>query len=242
MRITIQITLAVVILIAGIFIGRITVTNTDVKTGENLKADSIEVLPKFKETKIGDQIWMVENLNVDTFRDGTPIPEAKTIEEWIKAGEQGEPAWCYYENDPKNGEKYGKLYNWYAVNDPRGLAPKGYHIPSSYEWDKLVSAMGEQLKKLKSKSGWEKSVNEPITNSKGNGTDDFGFCALPGGCRNRVLCEIFGNGGFYGCGSSSNWWSTSKPRENSMIIGYDGISFLEDGGSVRCIKDNEPVK
>lgn len=73
-----------------------------------------------EEVKIGDQIWMTRNLNVDKFCNGDPIPETKTNEEWIKAGENGKPAWCYYDNDPANGEKYGKLYNWYAVNDPRG--------------------------------------------------------------------------------------------------------------------------
>ena len=79
-----------------------------------------------KEVKIGDQIWMVENLNVDKFRNGDIIPEAKTNEEWKKANENKQPAWCYYGNDLTYGEKYGKLYNWYAVTDQRGLAPEGY--------------------------------------------------------------------------------------------------------------------
>jgi len=78
---------------------------------------------------IGTQTWMAKNLNVSIFANGDPIPEVKTNEEWKKAAEEKKPAWCYYENDPANGAIYGKLYNWYAVSDPRGLAPKGWHIP-----------------------------------------------------------------------------------------------------------------
>ncbi len=92
------------------------------------------LLEDVNEITINKQVWMAKNLNVDKFRNGDPIPEAKTDEEWHKAGDNGQPAWCYYNNDPANGGKYGKLYNWYAVNDSRGLAPVGYHIPSIYEW------------------------------------------------------------------------------------------------------------
>lgn len=86
-----------------------------------------------EEVKIGDQFWMAENLNVDKFRNGDTIPEAKTEEEWIEAGENGQPAWCYYNNNPENGDHYGKLYNWYAVNDLRGLAPEGWRVPTQEE-------------------------------------------------------------------------------------------------------------
>lgn len=87
----------------------------------------------YKTVKIGDQIWMAENLNVEKFRNYETIPEAKTKSEWEEAGENKQPAWCYYDNDPVNGAKYGKLYNWYAVIDPRGLAPSGWHIPNEAE-------------------------------------------------------------------------------------------------------------
>jgi hypothetical protein len=76
------------------------------------------------EIKIGDQIWMTQNLNVDKFRNGDPIQEAKTLEEWNKACRYKQPAWCYYENDPANGKKYKKLYNWYAVNPSVGAKLK----------------------------------------------------------------------------------------------------------------------
>jgi uncharacterized protein (TIGR02145 family) len=111
---------------------------------------------------IGKQVWMSKNLNVDKFRNGDPIPEAKTKEEWLKAGENKQPAWCYYENNPANGTKYGKLYNWYAVNDIRGLAPIGYHTPSNGDWDTLETYLSSQTKetwkdpgkRMKSTSGW----------------------------------------------------------------------------------------
>jgi uncharacterized protein (TIGR02145 family) len=110
---------------------------------------------------IGTQVWMTKNLNVATFRNGDPIPEAKTDEEWERAGAEGKPAWCYYNNDPKNGTKYGKLYNWYAVNDPRGLAPSGYHVPPDAEWTILTDYLGGEYDagtKVKSKPIYETKI------------------------------------------------------------------------------------
>ena len=141
---------------------------------------------------IGNQVWMTKNLDVSTFRNGDPIPEAKTEEEWYLAGENGEPAWSYYENDPANGEKYGKLYNWYAVNDPRGLAPVGYHVPSDSEWTDLIAFLGgEDLagSKMKTPLGWDD--NSPETNDPWEGTNESGFSALPGGSRTTVGFSAF---------------------------------------------------
>jgi uncharacterized protein (TIGR02145 family) len=105
---------------------------------------------------IGTQVWMTKNLDVDKFRNGDPIPQAKTDEEWKLAGINKQPAWCYNNNDPANGAKYGKLYNWYAVNDSRGLAPEGYHIPSEAEWTQLTDFLASEAgKKMKSTSGWK---------------------------------------------------------------------------------------
>jgi len=107
-----------------------TTTNQVTQTGPN------------KSVKIGTQVWMTKNLDVSVFRNGDTIPEAKTNIEWIKAGDNQQPAWCYYDNDPANGAKYGKLYNWYAVNDSRGLAPTGWHVPSDAEWTQLKDFLG----------------------------------------------------------------------------------------------------
>jgi uncharacterized protein (TIGR02145 family) len=96
-------------------------------------------------------------LDVSTFCNGEIIPQAKTDEEWNRAGNDKQPAWCYYNNDLKNGAKYGKLYNWYAVSDPRGLAPTGWHIPTDEEFNELISFLGgndQAAQKLKSNNGW----------------------------------------------------------------------------------------
>ena len=107
---------------------------------------------------IGSQVWMTKNLNVDKFRNGDPIPQAKTDEEWENARENKHPAWCYYENDPANGAKYGKLYNWYAVNDSRGLTPEGWKIPSDEDWNRLTDFLGGKWKastKMKTQPNYE---------------------------------------------------------------------------------------
>jgi hypothetical protein len=100
---------------------------------------------------------MTKNLDVSTFRNGEAITQAKDEAQWLYASENKIPAWCYYEFNENNGKKYGKLYNWYAVNDSRGLAPKGYHVPLVAEWRTLVNFLGGSVaagKKMKSKDGW----------------------------------------------------------------------------------------
>lgn len=182
---------------------------------------------------IGSQVWMSKNLDVAKFRNGDPIPEAKTDEEWEKAGRNEQPAWCYYKNDPANGAKYGKLYNWYAVNDSRGLAPVGYHIPSDAEWTILTDYLGGENvagTKMKTKSGWVKN---------GNGTNSSGFSGLPGG--NRI-----DGGSFYNIGSYGYWWSSSEnyaiyawyrylSYENGNVDGFSNYKLK--GLSVRCLRD-----
>jgi uncharacterized protein (TIGR02145 family) len=91
---------------------------------------------------IGSQTWMAENLNVDRFRNGDIIPEAKTVEEWTTALRNKQPVWSYNSYDSINGKKYGKLYNWYAVNDSRGIAPEGWHVPSESEFVNLINELG----------------------------------------------------------------------------------------------------
>ncbi len=185
----------------------------------------------FKEVKIGNQIWMTENLNVDKFRNGESIPEMQTVKEWEKAGKEGKPAWCYLMYDPANEKKYGKLYNWYAVNDPRGLAPNGWHVPTEVEWSTLEEFLGvDASNKLKSKSDWGSFDNQ---------TNQTGFSAVPGS-----FC--FGTGRFCPEDGLGTWWSSTEDspsyiwvrglssKDNKVNKGYMGI---EDGCSVRCIKD-----
>ncbi len=119
------------------------------------------------EVKIGEQIWMTKNLNVDKFRNGKPIPQAKTKEEWNKAGQDMTPAWCYYNFDPNNGIKYGKLYNWFAVIDPMGLAPIGYHIPTDNEWHILIKNMDTSAEKCKFKCFESRIAGREMKSSTG---------------------------------------------------------------------------
>jgi uncharacterized protein (TIGR02145 family) len=169
---------------------------------------------KYKEAKIGDQIWMAENLNVSKFRNGDVIPEAKTNEEWIRVAKEKQPAWCYYNNDVNNGNKFGKLYNAYAVRDPRGLAPKGWHIPSTEEWDKLCIEISERKSKsvglqLKSKMSWQH-----------NGDNCFGFDALPAGFRagkditNSLGERIYKEASFVDLGKSCVYWTNTRKQNN----------------------------
>ena len=120
---------------------------------------NLQTFAQINEKLIGDRIWMTSNLNISKFQNGDPIYEAKTKAQWNKASKDKKPAWCYYQNNAQNGVIYGKLYNWYAVNDPRGLAPKGWHIPTSNEWKELISFLQKDIKDvneaLKTKTGWK---------------------------------------------------------------------------------------
>jgi len=188
----------------------------------------------FESVKIGDQEWMTKNLNVSTFRNGDPIPKATTNEEWEDAGLDEQPAWCYYQNNPLNGKKYGRLYNWYAVNDPRGLAPEGWHVASDMEWYQLIEFLGGfdvAGIKMKNTSGW---------NENGNGNNESGLSGLPGGAREY-------EGDFVDMGDYGYWWSSTDDRFNKnsatlYYLLYDQGSvgrnsyYKDEGYSVLCIK------
>lgn len=113
-----------------------------------------------KEIVIGKQVWMSKNLNVDRFQNGDLIPEAKTREQWEIASKELKPAWCYFDNNPDNGEKYGRLYNYYAIIDPRGLAPKGWRIADDEDWKSLEREIGlteNQIDLEEFPDDWEKN-------------------------------------------------------------------------------------
>ena len=160
-----------------------------------------------KETIIGLQTWSTQNLNVSHFRNGDTVPEVTTAEEWLKAGNEGKPACCYYNNDPENREKYGKLYNWYAVNDDRGLAPEGWKIPSNRDWKVLTKFLGfEDIAgiKMKASSGWY---------NNGNGTNESGFNGLPAGHRDL-------DGSFLYIGHFGIWWCADEYDANLGFYRY----------------------
>lgn len=201
-----------------------------------------------EEVKIGNQIWTKKNLDVDVFRNGDSILQVKSYLQWSEAIDSKKPAWCYYEYDVANGKKWGKLYNWFAVNDQRGLAPVGWHIPSDKDWDLLTYNLGgadNAGDKMKITNEWE-GYNE--TNDDGesigefrsdSATNESGFSAYPGGGNTyRGLC-ISGNDRAY-------WWSSTKDEDDNPIyrLIYATYSDLDRsvntecrGASVRCLKD-----
>jgi uncharacterized protein (TIGR02145 family) len=201
----------------------------------------------FESVEIDKQIWMSKNLNVSHFRNGDPIPEVKTDEEWNKAWVDGTAAYCYYNNKPKNGKIYGKLYNWFAVNDPRGLAPEGWKIPSNDEWAKLMNMsgyIGDYLRE-KGHKHWAKPDRKTYyAQCKNKASDRFGFKALPGGYRTY-------QGPFEQLGQSCYWWTATFFMDNmawkySIKCDESGDShaanWTGDGYSVRCLKIKETRK
>jgi D-alanyl-D-alanine carboxypeptidase len=185
----------------------------------------------YETIRVGNQQWMAENLNVRHFRNGDPIPEALTKEEWELAGMEGRPAWCYYNNEASAATSNGKLYNWYAVNDPRRLCPEGWCVANTNAWADLIDYMGGYDIagiKLKSDTGWDLS---------GNGDNSSGFNGLPGGGR-------LPGGAFVDGGQSGIWWTGSEQSANSSY-GYNlinanngifrGIYDKASGLSVRAI-------
>ena len=187
--------------------------------------------------KICNQTWMVKNLEVDKYRNGDPIPQVTDNAQWaaLTTG-----AWCYLGNDAANGAIYGKLYNWYAVNDPRGLAPQGWHIPTTNEYSTLANCLGGGLiagDKLKESGPGHWGPGNAATNSSG-------FTALPGGMR-LGLADGWNNGIFSSYGEG-RWW-TRTPYDNDWSWFHNLIRsasnsyidyFSKDAGfSVRCVKD-----
>lgn len=190
----------------------------------------------FPAVKIGSQTWMSENLNVGTFRNGDKILEVRSAAAWIKAYNEKTPAWCNYEFKAANGKKYGKLYNWFAVQDARGLAPKGWRVATVEDWAELARSAGAEdsaAKQLRSQSGWKQD---------GNGTNSVGFNGLPGGSINAY--GMFGDVGFWG-----SWWSYNGAEAKlvkGVYLKFDSdrieeyASYLKtDGLSVRCIRENQ---
>jgi uncharacterized protein (TIGR02145 family) len=172
---------------------------------------------------IGTQDWMVRNLDVTTYRNGDSIPQVTNQAQW-DATNTG--AWCYYNNDPANGPKYGKLYNWYAVKDPRGLAPAGWHIPS----DEEVTMLRNYLGGINVAGGPMKDTSVVYWNSPNIGANNAsGFTALPGGLRYYQ---------FYGIGTTGEWW-TSTPDTGAFP--YRGGSYaVVNGSTVMGIGESDP--
>lgn len=187
----------------------------------------------FPTVTIGTQKWAQKNLDVSKYRNGDIIPEVTDPTAWagLSTG-----AWCYYQNDSANGIIYGRLYNWYAVTDPRGLASQGWHVATDTDWTTLTNYLGGDAvaggkMKETGTTHWI-SPNNAADNSKG-------FTGIPGGYYKE-------SGGFYDIGISSYWWSSTENNpttawnrslNNSDGIAYKSFSNKNAGFSVRCVKD-----
>ena len=194
---------------------------------------------------IGTQIWSTTNLDVTTYRDGTPIPQVTDPTAWagLTTG-----AWCYYANNTANGTTYGKLYNWHAVrgihdNDPNTpnkiLAPLGWHVPSNSEWNTLINYLDPNANGgiITTNIAGEKMKSTGITlwTSPNTGaTNSSGFTGFPGGLRNY-------DGTFLSIGNVGGWWCSDDAWTRDLNYNNGGAYLntygQEVGFSVRCVKD-----
>ena len=202
----------------------------------------------YTAVEIGDQCWFAENLRTTVYGNGDVIHAGLTDGEWTSTTAGATAVYgegiSYCANfspeinacdEAQSLAAYGRLYNWYAVDDARGLCPAGWHVPTDGEWTELEDYItsegfaGEEGTALKSTTGWY---------DNGNGTVDFGFSALPGGYR------LF-NGYFNHAGDSGFWWSSSPSDGNAwrrrLNVNDPAISrsnYDPRGGfSVRCLRD-----
>lgn len=190
-----------------------------------------------KEITIGSQTWMCHNLDVDHYHNGDPIPEVNDPDEWknLKTG-----AWCYYNNDPATDAVYGKLYNWYAVNDPRGIAPDSFKIPSDGDWNTLSTFLGgdnESGAKLKNTGNLDDG--DGLWESPNEATNESGFSAVPAGYRH------YWDGAFDHLANGGYWWTSSASTADGawarLLLNYavnlTGRAYEKTYGfSVRCLR------
>jgi uncharacterized protein (TIGR02145 family) len=184
------------------------------------------------DVTIGAQIWTTCNLDVSNYNNGDPIPEVTDPTAWagLTTG-----AWCYYNNDSANGPIYGKLYNWYAINDTRGIIPTGYHVPLSTDYYTLITNLGGINMGYKLKESGTTHWISPNT-----GTNITGFTALPGGVRSAY------DGAYNFIGINGVFWSADEDVDENVIAiqlqnNLNIISVIapakENGLSIRLIKD-----
>jgi uncharacterized protein (TIGR02145 family) len=188
----------------------------------------------YKVVKIGNQWWMAENLKVTHYRNGDAIPNITNNAAW-----SGLPSGAYgdYNNDPANGSEYGRLYNWYAVADTNGLAPKGWHVASDTEWQILVDYLGGDTVA----GGKMKETGIVHWFDPNDASNTSGFSALPAGTR------YGGNGNYFNLGEIAFFWSSTEYDAdlawNRSLVNSDPTieryynNGKQNGFSVRCVKD-----
>ncbi|MBM2813596.1 MAG: hypothetical protein HW421_358 [Ignavibacteria bacterium] len=209
--------------------GKVFVTVNGVASNE---VDFTVIPPEFESVIIGNQEWMLYNLNVSTYRNGDAIPQVTDQTEWANLTTG---AWCYYNNSSDNGTTYGKLYNWYAINDARGLAPNGWHVPTDAEFNTLTDYLGGLAVaggKLK-----ETGTAHWITPNTG-ASNESGFTALPGGYRIGTGFGRIGENCLFWVSTeenSTNAWSRYLYNTNGTVARYGNNKGT--GFSVRCLKN-----
>jgi uncharacterized protein (TIGR02145 family) len=190
---------------------------------------------------IGTQCWFKENLRSDNYRNGDGIPGNLADSQWTTTTSGAQ---AVHNNDPVKLATYGRLYNWHAVNDSRGLCPVGFHVPTDNEWRTLEMALGMTSEQANStgRRGTDQGAQMKASSTDSppwDGTNSSGFSALPGGGRSDR------NGNFYSIGSDGLWWSSSPSGSNAwsryLLSGYSDVSRYYDNGrdgfSVRCVRD-----
>lgn len=221
------------------------------KAKKQIKIDSLRVSnskDSISFVKICNQLWMTKNLDVVTYRNGDTIPYVWGMSDEWKNCKTG--AWCYYSFNSLERTTYGKLYNWYAVNDPRGLAPAGWHIPSNAEWDTLVKCLDPNTN-FTCTGCFQSNIAGGAMKESGSAhwftsqqvaqaTNNSGFTALPGG-----YIQSWNGLGVW-MGKYGYFWSSTQSSNNSVFYRslYWGNNFIEKntapmgmGFSVRCVKD-----
>ena len=187
----------------------------------------------YQTVLIGNQVWMAENLKVSKYRDGTAIATGHSNSAWANLSSG---AYAMYDDNSNNGETYGYLYNWYAVDDSRNIAPEGWHIPTDNEWQELVDYLGgSSVAGGKMKETGTNHWNSPNTDA----TNESGFTALPGGYRYyNGFYSHMGNLGTFWSSTESNsytaWYRLLHYNRSDVYRYYYGKRY---GFSVRCIRD-----
>lgn len=180
--------------------------------------------------QIGTQLWMVENLKTTHYRNGDPIPNVTDDTGWhdLTTG-----AYCNYNNDTSYAAIYGRLYNWYSVDDSRNIAPEGWHVPTDNDWQVLIDYLGGPDSaggKLK-----ETGTTHWLTPNLG-ATNESGFTALPGGYRGSYFYEI-GYSGKWWSSTQYSYWAWYRTMKSDTPEIFNSYYILIDGYSVRCIKN-----
>ena len=195
------------------------------------------------EVTVGEQTWMTHNLNVKHFRNGDPIPNAQTHEEWAAACESKQPAWCYYNNDSLGHAVSGVLYNFYAVSDPRNLAPKGLRISTEDDWKTLLIVSGKNISEYHEEKSLYRWEMFPFF-IRATDYQDVWQEKWAGGFRSEL-------GYFHSIGNFGNWWAISEDPTSAPFFGirYDynvndvttGTPYKGNGYSVRCLREKETL-